>query len=348
MAGWLNGYLRSAQQYNNIALQLRISKAADMEIDVGAYIGDLLFDHNSVNIPGLGGFVARYKPAFSDQVQGELHPPAKGLNFNGNLVVDDGLLAEYIRDKHQLSLGEARQAVDDYVQKVREAIARREIVVFPKVGRLYKDYENNLQFLADGTNFNTDSYGLPIVHFYPVSRAERPAVKPVATPKPPPRPAMKDMRTFFSRLFGNGLAVIIGLAVVVVVVAIYFLLFNRPGKDPEWDHLPLDFRRIVRGRRRGAVGRCHTNVEIGHPDIAILGLLVPHIEHVVGGPEAIRFFQADAFADARNGGEAQPLLRLAFLILDFDFDHDLIPSGAKPASFRACYVARNPCRIPNM
>ena len=209
-----------------------------MEIDVGAYIGDLLFDHNSVNIPGLGGFVARYKPAFSDQVQGELHPPAKGLNFNGNLVVDDGLLAEYIRDKHQLSLGEARQAVDDYVQKVREAIARREIVVFPKVGRLYKDYENNLQFLADGTNFNTDSYGLPIVHFYPVSRTERPAVKPVATPKPPPRPAMKDMRTFFSRLFGNGLAVIIGLAVVVVVVAIYFLLFNRPGKDPETGTLP--------------------------------------------------------------------------------------------------------------
>lgn len=209
-----------------------------MEIDVGAYIGDLLFDHNSVNIPGLGGFVTRYKPAFADQVQGELHPPAKGLNFNDNLVVDDGLLAEFIRDKHQLSLGEARQAVDDYVQKVREAIARREIVVFPKVGRLYKDYENNLQFLADGTNFNTDSYGLPIVHFYPVSRAERPAVKPVATPKPPPRPAMKDMRTFFSRLFGNGLAVIIGLAVIVVVVAIYFLLFNRPGKGPETGTLP--------------------------------------------------------------------------------------------------------------
>ena len=209
-----------------------------MQIDVGSHIADLLYEYNSVNIPGLGGFVTSYKPAVADQVQGDIFPPSRGLNFNGNLVADDGLLAQHLHEKLGITLPEARKAVEGYVQQVKDAIERREIVVFPKVGRLYKDYEQNLQFLADGTNFNTDSYGLPIVHFYPVSRTERPAVKPVATPKPPPRPAMKDMRTFFSRLFGNGLAVIIGLAVVVVVVAIYFLLFNRPGKDPETGTLP--------------------------------------------------------------------------------------------------------------
>ena len=118
-----------------------------MEIDVGTYIGDLLYQNEKVNIPGLGGFTADYKTAELDHVQGKIAPPSKSLNFNSNLVVNDGLLINYIKEKHELSLGEAQKAVEDYVSRVKEAIGRREIVVFPEVGRLYKDYEQKLQFL---------------------------------------------------------------------------------------------------------------------------------------------------------------------------------------------------------
>ena len=62
---------------------------------------------------------------------------------------------------------------------VKAAIERREIVVFPKVGRLYKDYEQNLQFLADNTNFNVDSFGLPDVQFYPITQSSEKVVKAV-------------------------------------------------------------------------------------------------------------------------------------------------------------------------
>ena len=202
-----------------------------MQIDVGSHIADLLYEYNSVNIPGLGGFVTSYKPAVADQVQGDIFPPSRGLNFNGNLVADDGLLAQHLHEKLGITLPEARKAVEGYVQQVKDAIERREIVVFPKVGRLYKDYEQNLQFLADTTNFNLDSHGLPAIHFYPIARAAGAgsSVRPsngqpkttVGGAAPPASP----------RFLNSGLAVAISLAAIVVAIAAYFLFFYGGPED---------------------------------------------------------------------------------------------------------------------
>ena len=74
-----------------------------MQIDIGAYIADLLFQNSAVNIPGLGGFTTRYKTASIDHVQGKIAPPAKEIGFNKNLVLDDGILVNYIKDRHQLT-----------------------------------------------------------------------------------------------------------------------------------------------------------------------------------------------------------------------------------------------------
>jgi nucleoid DNA-binding protein len=199
-----------------------------METDVGAYISHLLYEHDTVAIPGLGCFVAQYKPAYTDQVQGELHPPAKEIQFNANLVMDDGLLADYVCRQHGIPLQQAQQAVQGYAQQIREAIDRREIVVLPKLGRLYKDFEKKIQFLADGVNFNTDSYGLPIVHFYPVLRTAPTAGKtPVAAAKPQVVPTAPLFKRVMGRLLHNSLGLIIALTVVVASISIYFLFFNR-------------------------------------------------------------------------------------------------------------------------
>ena len=44
------------------------------------------------------------------------------------------------------------------------------MVNIPGVGRLYKDFESNIQFIPDSTNFNKDSFGLPTIKFYPILR----------------------------------------------------------------------------------------------------------------------------------------------------------------------------------
>ncbi len=205
-----------------------------MQIDVGSYIAELLYEHDSMIIPGLGGFVTRYKSAEIDQVQGKIHPPSKDLNFNNHLLVNDGILINYVKEKHGLSYAEAEKAVVDYVGQVKAAIDRREIVVFPQVGRLYKDYEQKLQFLPDNTNFNTEAFGLPTVEFHPVGQATA-AVTPdgerTAAARRPPAPA-PSLSATIADWFQRYLPIIGALSVMVIALGLYFILHKDEAPPP--------------------------------------------------------------------------------------------------------------------
>lgn len=167
---------------------------------ISTYIADLLYDNEIVIIPNLGGFMTSYKSSGIDYVQGLISPPSKHIVFNPNLVVNDGLLLNYIRDCEHSSQTEARNLLDEYVVCIKDALAAREIVVFPDVGRLYLDYEHNMQFLPDSINYNTEVYALPTVQYYPILRsresAEKDAKQPlavsVAAEKALPIPAPKS------------------------------------------------------------------------------------------------------------------------------------------------------------
>ena len=153
-----------------------------MNIDPGAYIAKLLYHHDSVNIPGLGGIERSYQSASLDQVQDKLHPPSSKLSFNENLTMDDGLLVNYIRQKHDMTVEEAKETVAEYVRQVKQTLDRKEIVIFPKVGRLYRDYESKLKFVPENTNFNLDTFGLPTVERAPVFKTKpRQGTAPVAS-----------------------------------------------------------------------------------------------------------------------------------------------------------------------
>jgi len=142
-----------------------------MVIDVKKHIGQILYERDSLIIPNLGGFVSTYKPAVIDHVQGMIQPPSKKLGFNKNLIINDGILINCIQEALDVPLAEAQKAINDFVSRTVEMLDNREIILFPGVGRLYKDYENNIQFLQDNTNYNTAVYGLPTLQFYPILRA---------------------------------------------------------------------------------------------------------------------------------------------------------------------------------
>ena len=142
-----------------------------MVIDIKQHIGQILYERDSLIIPDLGGFVSTYKAAVIDHVQGMIHPPSKKLSFNKNLIINDGVLISCLQEALGVSVGEAKKSIEDFVDRITEMLNNREIIVFPGVGRLYKDYENNIQFLQDNTNYNTAVYGLPALQFYPILRA---------------------------------------------------------------------------------------------------------------------------------------------------------------------------------
>lgn len=152
-----------------------------MKIDVGKAIRELLFVQETIVVPGLGGFISTPCPATVDYVQGTISPPSKKLSFNPNLVINDGVLVHHIQKNEVLTFQEAGKAVDDFVEEVKLALERREIVEIPKLGRLYKDYEHKVRFLPEGVNFNAEAFGLPAVQFTPLVK-ERP--KEVVAPAP--------------------------------------------------------------------------------------------------------------------------------------------------------------------
>ena len=195
-----------------------------MTIDIALHIEKLLYDNDSVIIPDFGGFVSKYKPASIDHVQGMLYPPSNTILFNENLVVNDGILVNYVRETNNLSLDEAKHEVRRFVNRLKASLAKREIIVFPGVGRLYRDYERKLQFLPDNTNFNLDSFGLPSVQYYPVLRTRETASKEAPLPVlPNPATITRSKGSWFGRQLQSGLPILFGLAMVFIAFSIYFL-----------------------------------------------------------------------------------------------------------------------------
>lgn len=210
-----------------------------MQLDISASIAELLYEHQSVSLPGLGSFVSNYKQATVDQVEGKIHPPSKQLNFNRNLLMDDGLLVQHLRKKYNVSYPTAMLAVEEFVQDAKTAIEKREIFTIPGVGRLYKDYEHNFQFLPDDVNFNTDSYGLPTVSFYPVLRNQRetPVKETTGTPaqakkQPAPAAASSNGKGFGAWLQRN-LVLVSSVMLVAVALVVYFQFFNPGNTESE-------------------------------------------------------------------------------------------------------------------
>ncbi len=162
-----------------------------MDIDIAPYIKELLYKHNNLVIPGFGNFVLTYASTTVDHVQGLLNPPSKTIAFDNNLITNDGKLVEYIKEKHQLSATDATAIINTFVSKTKAQLGSREMVTIQEVGRLYKDFENNIQFIPDTTNFNKASFGLPTINFYPILREPTAASTKSKTKQPISQPTKK-------------------------------------------------------------------------------------------------------------------------------------------------------------
>jgi CCDC81-like prokaryotic HU domain 1/CCDC81-like prokaryotic HU domain 2 len=141
-----------------------------MDIIIANEIKELLYEQQTVIIPGLGAFVASYKSAMVEPLQGQFVPPNFSIRFNENLLVNDGVLKDFIQKKYTMPAIEANRVIDNFVKESQLALELHELVAIPEVGRLYRDNTGKIQFLPDQTNFNTESFGLTNLQFYPISR----------------------------------------------------------------------------------------------------------------------------------------------------------------------------------
>lgn len=130
-----------------------------MQLD--QYISDLLYRYECVILPGFGAFLTQHQSAQVHETTHAFYPPKKRLSFNGQLVDNDGLLANYIAKTEQLPHEEANAQIATYVRFLFDRLHAGEHIAFKNIGQLSFNVENHLTFEPSyHLNYLTDSFGL--------------------------------------------------------------------------------------------------------------------------------------------------------------------------------------------
>ena len=192
----------------------------NFQVDITAFIRELLFGHDCVIVPGFGGFIGNYTPARIDKKSATFYPPVKQISFNRNLNHNDGLLVGRISGSSGINYGDSRNMVEEFVSDIRRKLDKGEKVVFDHIGSFINNQEGNIQFEPDrGSNYHLDSYGLESFQLSPLEayNVRTRIVRPLQ--KDPERRA--SMRKILWRA-----AVLVPLLSVLVIVPLKTDLFK--------------------------------------------------------------------------------------------------------------------------
>ena len=128
------------------------------------YISDLLYRHDCVIIPGLGGLITNYRSAQIHPVSHTFRPPSKSIRFNVNLQEDDGLLANYVSSCESISFASAQSKIERFVFSIQNDLEHKKEARLPKIGLLSVDINGIISFEPDlKVNYLPDAFGLEAI-----------------------------------------------------------------------------------------------------------------------------------------------------------------------------------------
>ena len=162
-------------------------------------IGELILDHDSLSLPGLGTFVVEDMPAsFSDRGY-TVNPPYRRLSFSERESAD-GLLAELYASSNPVQEEEAEAIINAFVLDLKAELQRDKGVDLPGLGRLRATRENHIFFVPDeDLDISPEACGLEPVSLksrrsaalpdvmQPVPAASEPLVAPEPQVAPQPQ-----------------------------------------------------------------------------------------------------------------------------------------------------------------
>ena len=120
-----------------------------MNIDLlSQMVYDLILEHDSLSLPGVGCFVAEIVPAtFTDRGY-TINPPYRKLSFRSS-GPSDTLLVDLYAASNNVSAEVARKVLVEFLAEMKTLLYTKKNVVFPGLGRLRATRENNIFFVAD-------------------------------------------------------------------------------------------------------------------------------------------------------------------------------------------------------
>jgi len=172
---------------------------------IGKYISELLFENDFVILPDIGEFSTKYIPAKFVPELKKVESPSKVIIFNDSNKVGGGLLIEYIAKNENISSGEARDFVANFVNEMQSSLKSGKKVELENIGVFSMNESGQLVFEADTSiNYLDDSAGMPPVK-EPAKKSEEEAkteldkaledAKAVPPPQPPAAEEQQEVQS---------------------------------------------------------------------------------------------------------------------------------------------------------
>ena len=146
-----------------------------------SFLEHLLYEHECVIIPQLGGFVVNAKDFTFNEKEGKIYPKKKYVAFNEKLKTDDRLLSTEWAKKRAISLKEASIDIAELSKRIKSELTSLGTVQLGIVGTFTLNQENRISF-SPNPDFNAD---LAVFGLFPVGLGQIPArveKKPVLIP----------------------------------------------------------------------------------------------------------------------------------------------------------------------
>lgn len=128
---------------------------------IETYISELLYRHECVIVPSLGGFITNYQSAQIHPVSHTFLPPSKTIRFNVKLQKSDGLLCNYIADCEGISFEDAQKKAAHFSNQIQNNLTHKKEARINGVGLLIKESNGLISFEPDqSVNYLLDAFGL--------------------------------------------------------------------------------------------------------------------------------------------------------------------------------------------
>ena len=200
-----------------------------MELD--NYLKQLLYQHDCVIVPGLGGFVCAHKKLEFNVQSGFIMPARKTVAFNQNLNTNDGLLANHLVQKEKIGFQKALENINAWVSALHYSLQQGQTITIEGLGSLSLSAEKKIVFVPQANvNFLQDSYGLPILDLGKKSGSAKTTAATKSTPQPAktvkekvkkaqaePKPSIAPQRKKRSTL--RTMRRVLGIVLLIIILA---------------------------------------------------------------------------------------------------------------------------------
>lgn len=126
-----------------------------------ATIQQLLTQEHCVIVPNLGAFVLRDTDATMNFFTKEIKPHHSNVYFNKDIIQDDGLFTNALKETLGLSYKETNEYIQTVIAFIKDKVAEKKICSFAPIGNFFINSENEIFFIGNNQlNLNIETFGL--------------------------------------------------------------------------------------------------------------------------------------------------------------------------------------------